>query len=118
VAGWYGDALATIPGLRLPASAEWADAAWFVYFLRVDDGIDRNRVVELLGSRGIEAKAYFDPPIHGQPPYAGVPLPAPLEVTEDASRRTLIVPFFAGMTNEDVARVAGALSSSLEGASR
>jgi perosamine synthetase len=117
VVEWYADALAAVPGLQLPAAAEWADPAWFVYFVRVAEGVDRNRVVELLGSRGIEAKAYFDPPIHRQPPYAGVQPPVPLDVTEDASRRTLILPFFALLTNEDVGRIAQALASSLEEAS-
>ena len=117
VVEWYADALAAVPGLQLPAAAEWADPAWFVYFIRVPGGLDRNRVVELLGSRGIEAKAYFDPPIHRQPPYAGVQPPVPLEVTEDASRRTLIVPFFAQMTNGDVDRISQALVSSLQEAS-
>jgi perosamine synthetase len=113
VAGWYGEALGDVEALEPPSAGEDVDPAWFVYFLRVTPGIDRDRLVEHLAARGIEAKAYFDPPIHLQPPYAGSAEPGSLPVTEDAARRTLIVPFFAGMTREEVERVAAALREGL-----
>jgi perosamine synthetase len=81
----------------------------------VDPDVDRDRLVEHLNRSGVEAKAYFDPAIHQQPPYAGRDGTAQraLPVTEEASARTLIVPFFSTMTSEQVDRVAGALATGL-----
>ena len=64
-----------------------------------------------LEEHGVESKAYFEPPIHEQPPYRGPRLDLPN--TEDAARRTLILPFFARMTREQVDRVAGLLEAGL-----
>jgi len=112
VAGWYTDVLAETPGVRTMSARDWADPAWFVEALRADGDLDRDRLVEHLVARGIEARAYFEPPIHRQPPYAGREdlLATPLPVTEEASARTLIVPFWAGMTEGHVERVAAALA--------
>jgi len=115
-AGWYAGALRGIDRVELPQVADWARPAWFVQAVRVADGIDRDRLVEVLGRMGVEAKAYFEPAIHRQPPYAGDDslLAAPLPETEAASARTLIVPFWAAMTEDHVARVAGALTAALD----
>src|SRR5439155_22058339 len=92
VAEWYAEDLAQVEELELPRAAGWAEPAWFVYFLRAKTGPDRDALVAHLNECGVESKAYFDPPIHEQPPHAGShhELPA----TEDAARRTLIVPYF------------------------
>lgn len=115
VATWYDQALAEVPEVATPRAAEWARPAWFVYFLRVGQGVDRDRLVEHLVQHGVESKAYFDPPIHGQPPYAGRAglVPAPLRETEEASRRTLILPFHSGMTQDQVGRVVRTLKEGL-----
>ena len=115
VHGWYEDALAGVDGIRTGRSAPWAEPAWFVEFLRVDPGVDRDRLVEHLNRSGVEAKAYFDPAIHQQPPYAGPDgtVRRALPVTEEASARTLIVPFFSTMSSQQVDRVAGALATGL-----
>jgi dTDP-4-amino-4,6-dideoxygalactose transaminase len=111
VATWYAGALADLDGADLPSAAPWARPAWFVQAVRVAADVDRDRLLEVLGRDGIEAKAYFAPPIHRQPPYAGddALLAAPLPETEAASARTLIVPFWAAMTEGHVDRVADAL---------
>jgi perosamine synthetase len=111
VADWYGEALASVDGLRLTPVAEWARPAWFVYAVRVPEGTDRNQVVRALGDRGIPSKAYFEPPIHRQPPYAdrGELVPFPLPETDAAARDTLILPYFSTMTRDQVARVAETL---------
>ena len=64
-----------------------------------------------LNDNGVESKAYFDPPIHRQPPYAGGDDHLP--VTEEAADRTLIVPYFSQMSREQVARVAAVLKGAL-----
>ncbi|MEA2558414.1 MAG: perosamine synthetase [Actinomycetota bacterium] len=117
VANWYAEALADVHEVTTPAHAEWAKPALFVMHLRVADGIDRDRLVERMNADGVETKAYFEPPIHRQPVYAGRTecIPAPLLETERASSNRLIVPFFGTMTRDQVDRVAVTLRAALGG---
>ena len=116
VATWYADAFANEDRIETPRAAEWADPAWFVMALRVAQGVDRDRLVEHLTRAGVEAKAYFDPPIHRQPPYAGRGelVPAPLAATDEAAARTLIVPFYSTLTQGQVERVVEAVRAGLD----
>jgi perosamine synthetase len=116
VADLYARALAGEERIAAARAADWARPAWFVMALRVVAGVDRDRLVEHLNRSGVEAKAYFEPPIHRQPPYAGRGelVPAPLEATEEASARTLIVPFFSTMTSSQVDRVVATLREGLD----
>jgi len=83
---------------------------WFVYVVRVADGIDRDALSQFLTERGIENRVYF-PPIHLQPyyrkrfGYADGAFP----VCEAAGRTTLALPFFNDLTEEQIGRVAEAL---------
>ena len=120
VAAWYGEALSGVAGVRRPSVAEWARPAWFVYAVRVPEGADRNAIVTALGERGVQSKAYFEPPIHRQPPYAARTelVPFALPETEAAARDTLILPFFSTMTLAQVDRVSETLSDVLEAGPR
>ncbi len=115
LAARYTEALAEVDELAPPRAAEWARPAWFVMALRCAPGVDRDRLLDHLNRSGVESKAYFEPPVHRQPPYAGRDdlVPAPLVVTEEAAASMLIVPFFAAMPLEDVDRVVAALKQGL-----
>ncbi len=115
LAARYAEALEDVEELTAPRAAEWADPAWFVMALRCAPGVGRDRLIEHLHRDGVEAKAYFEPPVHRQPPYAGRDdlVPAPLTVTEEAAAAMLIVPFFAAMPLELVDRVVASLKAGL-----
>ncbi|MFL5767583.1 MAG: DegT/DnrJ/EryC1/StrS family aminotransferase [Actinomycetota bacterium] len=113
VARWYREELAGVEELRLPETAPWAEPAWFVMPLRVERPAARDALIEHLAEDGIEAKAYFDPPIHLQPAYADREESRPLPVTEEAARTTLVVPFFSTMSREQVRRVKDSLTRGL-----
>ncbi|MFL5736001.1 MAG: DegT/DnrJ/EryC1/StrS family aminotransferase [Actinomycetota bacterium] len=113
VARWYREELASVQELRLPETAPWADPAWFVMHLRVENATIRDALMEHLERDGIETKAYFDPPIHLQPAYDDQETPPPLPITEQAARTSLIVPFFSTMTREQVGTVRDSLTRGL-----
>jgi perosamine synthetase len=113
VARWYREELADVEEFRLPETAPWADPAWFVFHLRVENATTRDALLEHLAADGIEAKAYFDPPIHLQPAYEDQQAPRPLPVTERAAHTTLVVPFFSTMTPEQVRTVRDSLTRGL-----
>jgi perosamine synthetase len=113
VARWYREELAGLEEIHLPETAPWADPAWFVMHLRVENASVRDGLIEHLAADGIEAKAYFDPPIHRQPAYADLDESRPLPVTEEAAHTTLVVPFFSTMSREQVQRVRESLTRGL-----
>jgi len=116
VAALYNQALADVEGLELPCPDVGGDRrSWFVYVVQLPPHVDRDHAVVALSRQGIETKPYL-PAIHlmsfyrerfgwrtGQFP-----------VCEDVSRRSLALPFFAGVTEGQVARVAEALRSLIE----
>ena len=112
----YGELLADLP-LELPAPDD-ADhrRSWFVYVVRVPAEIDRDGVMAALGASGIRTKPYL-PSIHLQPYYRerfGY-RPGMFPVSEDASARSLAIPFHAEITSDQQARVAEALERAILG---
>ncbi len=85
-------------------------AADWLFTLLLPEGIDRDTVMDLLGSEGIETRPTFFC-AHEMPMYTrGHRFP----VGEEISRRGLSLPSYPGMTSGDVERVATALREALE----
>ncbi len=115
VAGHYTDLLRGVEGVETPLpDDETHRRSWFVYVVLLDETIDRARVVAELGAAGIECGEYL-PCIHLQPYMRerfgfGKGL---CPVAEDASRRTLALPFFPQLEREGQERVIDALLASI-----
>jgi perosamine synthetase len=77
--------------------------SWFVYVVRLDERYDRQRVIEMLGERGVPGRPYFEA-IHLQPYYTETLgcRPGMLPVTERISRQTMALPFFSNMEEREV----------------
>ncbi|MDR7523570.1 MAG: DegT/DnrJ/EryC1/StrS family aminotransferase [Armatimonadota bacterium] len=113
VARWYDAALADVEEVERPQAAPWARVAWFVYVVRLRHGIDRNRVMAALERRGIAARPYF-PAVHVAPQFAALGYRAgDFPVAEDVSQRTLALPFFGGLTREQVHEVVDGLKEAV-----
>lgn len=95
------DAL-VLPAIDVPRQK----LSWFVFVVQVKE---RDRVRELLAGRGIATGRYFAP-IHLQPAYAEWRGRCALPVTEAVALRTLALPFFNRITDEQMQRVAEALA--------
>ena len=117
VAGWYAERLAEIPGVTAPqVEPTTTRASWFVYVVRFEPGIDRDKVARDLGERGIPARPYFLP-IHLQP-YMVERFgyrEGDFEVTEDLGRRGLALPFSGVMTEDMVDIVCRELRDAIRG---
>jgi perosamine synthetase len=85
-----------------------------VYPVRLAAGIDRERVIAALAARGIETARYL-PSIHLQPymrerfGYREGMFP----VSEDASRRTLALPFYPDLDPDDQSYVVDELRAAI-----
>ena len=88
--------------------------SWFVFTVQLPGGADRAGVIEALAGEGIASKAYL-PCIHLLPPYRerfgfeGGEFP----VAERVAERSLALPFFTSMSEQQVDRVCTALSGAL-----
>jgi perosamine synthetase len=91
--------------------------SWFVYIVKLPAGVDRDGVMAHLGREGIGCAPYL-PSIHLQSymreryGFAEGMLP----VSEDASARTMAIPFHARLPREDQERVVETLRAALENA--
>jgi perosamine synthetase len=115
VASRYAELLAGVEGIEAPLpDDEDHRRSWFVYVTTLAPGIDRNGVMARLAAEGVASKPYL-PSIHLQPYYRdrfgyreGM-----LPVSEDASSRTLALPFHSRLPAEDQERVVDALARAL-----
>jgi perosamine synthetase len=115
VADLYRQALAGIEGLQLPCEDRAGDVrGWFVFVVQLPRGVERDTVVRQLGEIGIQSKPYL-PAIHLMSFYRERfgHRPGEFPVCEDVAERSLALPFFPGLGETRVERVAGALKSLL-----
>ncbi len=116
VAEMYARRLQGIPGV----SAPWIDGnvtrmSWFVYVITLDAGVNRNDVMYRLQEEGVGCKPYFTP-IHHQPHIIKMTgySPGDFPVTEDIAARTIALPFFTKMSEEQVNTVTSKLATILD----
>ena len=111
----YAELLGSIDGVELPAPDDEEHVrSWFVYVVRLAEGIDRDAVMACLGEEGIASKPYL-PCIHLQPYWrerfeTGEGM---YPAAEAASRQTLALPFHTRLEGSDQERVAESLSRAL-----
>jgi perosamine synthetase len=114
-ASYYREALAGIEGLELPCEdREGARRGWFVFVVQLPRGVDRDETMRRLAALGIQSKPYL-PAIHLMSFYrerlghrAGE-----FPVCEDVAARSLALPFYPGLQQAEIERVAESLRSAL-----
>jgi len=115
VAARYGELLRDIDGVELlhPDDDDHV-RSWFVYVVALPDNEIRERVIAHLDREGIGCSRYL-PSIHLQPymreRYGFSEGLCP--IAEDASSRTLALPFFTALEQDAQERVAEALAAAL-----
>ncbi|NLC52333.1 MAG: DegT/DnrJ/EryC1/StrS family aminotransferase [Firmicutes bacterium] len=115
VAEKYNRFLSEIPGVRVPHREPDVKISWFVYVIRLEEGIDRDRTLHYLQERGISCKPYFCP-IHLLPFYKrelGCQ-DGDLPLTEKVARTTLALPFYNNLSEDDIAYIASCLREAVE----
>jgi perosamine synthetase len=108
IAGLYTEALAGVEGIGLPCpDADGDRRSWFVYVVQLPPAVDRDAAVVTLRERGIDTKPYL-PAIHLLSFYRERfgHREGEFPVCEDVAARSLALPFFPGLTDGEVERVA------------
>ncbi|KUK66061.1 MAG: Glutamine--scyllo-inositol transaminase, partial [Mesotoga infera] len=116
VADRYKKLLSKIDGVETPFVADYATSiGWFVYVIRLDEKIKRDNFMRHLIDNGVQCRDYFRP-IHLQPFYMtkfgfknGM-----FPVTEELARRTVAIPFFNNLSEEEQQFVAHTIEKALE----
>lgn len=106
--------MADVPGVRLPVDPPWRGHIYQSFVVLLDEGLDRDRLVAELRRREIEATlgTYA---LHAQPffqrayGYRSGQLPG----SYAAFRRSVTLPLYPQMTDEDVAAVARAVREAI-----
>jgi len=115
VAELYAQGLAGIDGLGIPSAGRGQERrSWFVYVVRLPDGAERDATIRRLGERGVASKAYL-PCIHLFPHLRELGYrEGQFPVAEAASARSLALPFFPQMTDNEVERVCEELATAIQ----
>ena len=122
VAMRYAKALQTIPELIVPPlRIEGGRVCWFVFVVRLTcefTRADRDAICDQLTARGIGCGRYFAP-LHLQPLFAKYANSRDdLAVTEQVADRTLALPFFNSLTDEQIAEVSRSLRDAIRSLSQ
>jgi len=108
--GFYRQALAGLPGLALPPVPDLAAHNHGYFPLRVLPGFacSRDALYQRLRDAGVMARRYFHPLISEFPMYADAPGAgaANLPVATRLAREVLCLPLYAGLADDEAARVA------------
>jgi perosamine synthetase len=114
-ASLYREALGGIEGLELPCEDRGGERrGWFVFVVQLPRGVDRDATVHRLLELGVQSKPYL-PAIHLMSFYRERfgHREGEFPVCEDVAARSLALPFFPGLGEGQVARVAEALGAVL-----
>ena len=114
-AALYREALSGLEGLELPCEdSDGDERGWFVFVVQLPHGIDRDGAVRALAAARIQSKPYL-PAIHLMSFYRERygHRPGEFPVCEDVAERSLALPFFPGIAEGQIDRVAEALRSVL-----
>jgi perosamine synthetase len=105
----YAELLSDIPGLRLPSEPSWARSNWQSYWVGLPDGCDQRGVMQALLDHGVASRRGIMC-AHREAPYqtgASYHLPH----SEAAQDRSIILPLYPQMSDDDQVYVADAVRS-------
>jgi perosamine synthetase len=118
VAEWYVQRLAHEERLILQAVPLEADLSWFVFVVRLSEAAtagQRDEVLRILEQEGIQTGNYF-PPVHLQPFMVkeGRHQKGDFPIAESVAERTIALPFYNHLTQDQVAFVCERLCAALD----
>lgn len=121
IARQYSHILGRCPEFKLPLlNISFGKISWFVYVIRLGmqfNQLDRDWIVREMHLRGIGVGRYFAP-IHRQPIYKHWATLGTLQVTEEIASRTIALPFFNRIQNDQIVEVCSTLTELTQSASR
>ena len=116
LAAWYTQDLASLGAVETPYTGPGSTHTWFVYVVRIKNKrIIRDKVIEDLAKAGVYTKPYL-PSIHLFSFYKekfGY-TEGDYTVSERVSGSTLALPFYIGLTKQDIKHIVAVLAKTLK----
>lgn len=115
IAALYDDLFAGVKEVEVPSSDVTSGSGWHLYALRIDFealGLMRNDFMQALRDQNIGSQVHYIP-VHSQPYYHGLYGSLELSGADQYYKRTLSIPFYPTMRDEDVRAVANAIKEIL-----
>lgn len=106
IAARYADGLAALPGIESMHEAPWADSAWWMYTIRVEErayGMSARALMQEMTARNIQTRPLWQP-LHLSPAHGGSPR-RDCPVAEEWNHRALSLPCSIGLPEADQERV-------------
>lgn len=114
IARIYDNELRGIKEVSSPKSRKYVKHAWHIYPILLDEGLDRNKFIRLMRGQNIGADVHYMP-VYKFTYYKKFNInPLDFPITEDVFARTVTLPIFPGMTEDDAADVVEAVKVSLK----
>lgn len=107
--------LSDVGGLQLPTTPYGYEHSWYVFTLRLPGGnaSKRDRVVERIRGKHVDARVYYPKPIHKFPYYQKSFGSLKLPKTETTARQVFSLPVHPGLSEKDLKHIADAVKTSL-----
>jgi perosamine synthetase len=115
IAKMYNKRLKEIDGIIIPyIDTKVTKMSWFVYVIRLNNYIDRNKVLKYLSNNNIGCKPYFSP-IHLQPYMKKIFgfKQNDFPITEKVSNSTIALPFHNNLTIDEINYIAEKLEKAI-----
>jgi dTDP-4-amino-4,6-dideoxygalactose transaminase len=113
IAQEYASRLRTIDGVALPFEPAWARTNWQSYCIELQGSLDQKAVMQRMLDDGVSTRRGVMN-AHLERPYRSEVLHAPLQRSERAQQRGVILPLIPSMTTSQVQRVCDSLAAALE----
>ena len=106
--------------LILPAAAEHSEPSWFGFLITCREGVDRNRLVQYIESKGVQTRMLFAGNLTKHPCFdemrktgGGYRIPGGLENTDRIMADTFWIGVYPGMTDEKIDYMARVIKEGL-----
>jgi dTDP-4-amino-4,6-dideoxygalactose transaminase len=114
LAARYNELLRDIEGLRLPLEMSWARSNWQSYCVQLPERFDQMTVMQNLLDQGIATRRGIMC-AHREAPYRNDEQRHDLRQSEFAQDRSILLPIYAQMTDDDLEQVARSVRNELTG---
>jgi dTDP-4-amino-4,6-dideoxygalactose transaminase len=110
LAARYAELLRGVTGVVAPGEPSFARSNWQSYSVELPDGSDQRSVMQAMLDRGVATRRGIMC-AHREVPYAG---DHDLPVSEWAQDRTIVLPLFSGMSDDDLRYVVATLADAID----
>ncbi|MFQ6010689.1 MAG: DegT/DnrJ/EryC1/StrS family aminotransferase [Nitrososphaerales archaeon] len=107
-AGILSSTLRGVKGIKTPEEKKTRKHNWYLYTIRT--GSNRDRLLTRLRQAGIDARVFYDPPIHLTPAYKRLGGSEKLRATERVSREVISLPVHQHLSRGNIALMSAVLT--------